>query len=87
MSNDRIFLVCKKCRRAIVLAKYYPGEFTVTHSQEELDDFMQTHQNTCYEITMFLDDDPRFEIVTENGLDTINEPYTRYSELHINKKD
>ena len=62
MANDRIYLICKKCKLKKLLYKYYPG----CGYANDVNDFMQYHINECqqhYEST--LNNDPKFMLETE----------------------
>ena len=65
MSNDRLYLVCTKCKESRLLVKYYPSG-SILWKADDLPSWMDLHFAACHGSPMFLDDDPRFEIVTED---------------------
>ena len=77
MANDRIWLRCKGCSQAVLLAKFYPaqgtGSYVPNFVPERLSRFMEQHIPTCHPraFTMSLEGDPGFDLVTDYGEFTI----------------
>jgi hypothetical protein len=67
MSNDRLYLRCKKCGEHKLLLKYYP---TGSHLWEpdKLCDWMDLHWAACHNAPPELGNNPRFDLLTEEQL-------------------
>jgi hypothetical protein len=77
MANDKVFLVCKHCRRAIAFMNYYPNTGLYWVGQEErLTNFISEHSKSCNRpVGVDLGGDTRFELLTEGALSEINEKW------------
>ena len=43
MANNRMWLVCKKCKEKVLLMKYYPSTSWYIFHEELTNDFMEKH--------------------------------------------
>jgi hypothetical protein len=71
MANDRLYLMCKKCKAGLFIYKYYPfgggwGGYAMDDLTPKVDAFFQEHIVECQEFFGFdFGNDPPFVLVTE----------------------
>ena len=78
MANDRVYLRCRTCGEAYMLAKWYPGDgFTPKATgYDSLGDWIETHDD-CVPIALELPPDGGFHTVSERNLVDLRESLDR----------
>ena len=68
MSNDRIFIVCNKCKGEKLLLRFYPGRCRLWEGTFEAQKWFQKHFDECHENGwgMNLGGEPVFHLTTES---------------------
>jgi hypothetical protein len=69
MANDRIMLVCKRCKEWVSLTRFLTCDDWVTIGEDDLEKFIRKHLHDCqgrYGAGISLCGDPGFYLETES---------------------
>lgn len=66
MANDRIWMVCSKCKEKRLLFKYYPNGNGYIFKPEKMQEFLNEHLGLCHNAGFNLRGDPGMVLETES---------------------